>query len=98
MYTPNIIPCILVKIVCMKIDAVNYLQDDPKLFDYNVDDRVDAFIKDILLQAGNYRTDHIMFTFGSDFQYENAIENYKNIDKLMKYTMEKVHIIMYYVM
>ena len=82
----------------MKIDVVNYLQDDPKLFDYNVDDRVDAFIKDILLQAGNYKTDHIMFTFGSDFQYENAIENYKNIDKLIKYTMEKVHIIMYYVM
>lgn len=31
-----------------------------------------------------------MFTFGSDFQYENAIENYKNIDKLIKYTMQKV--------
>ena len=68
-----------------------YLQDDPDLFDYNVDDRVDAFIKDVLLQAGNYRTNHIMFTFGSDFHYENAIEYYKNIDKLIKYTMEKVH-------
>ena len=66
------------------------LQDDPDLFDYNVDDRVDAFIKDILLQAGNYRTNHVMFTFGSDFHYENAIEYFKNIDKLMKYTMEKV--------
>ena len=51
---------------------------------------MDAFIKDVLLQAGNYRTDHIMFTFGSDFHYENAIEYYRNIDKLMKYTMEKV--------
>ena len=57
---------------------------------YNVDERVDAFIKDVLLQAGNYRTDHIMFTFGSDFHYENAMEYYRNIDKLMKYTMMKV--------
>ena len=69
---------------------VVFLQDDPDLFDYNVDDRVNAFIKDVLLQAGNYRTNHIMFTFGSDFHYENAIEYYKNIDKLMKYTMERV--------
>lgn len=52
---------------------------------------MNAFIKDILLQAGNVRTDHIMFTFGEDFQYENAMEYYLNIDKLMKYTMEKVH-------
>ena len=58
--------------------------------DYNVDERVDQFIKDILLQAGNLRTDNVMFTFGSDFQYENAIEYYKNLDKLMKYTMQKV--------
>lgn len=66
------------------------MQDDPDLFDYNVDDRVNAFIKDVLLQAGNLRTNHIMFTFGSDFHYENAIEYYKNIDKLMMYTMKKV--------
>ena len=68
------------------------LQDDPSLFDYNVDERVDAFIKDILLQAGNLRTNNVMFTFGSDFQYESAIENYKNIDKLMEYTMQKVRV------
>ena len=67
-------------------------QDDPSLFDYNVDERVDAFIEDILLAAGNYRTNNVMFTFGSDFQYESAIENYKNIDKLMEYTMQKVTI------
>ena len=70
-----------------------YAQDDPDLFDYNVDDRVNTFIKDVLLQAGNLRTNQVMFTFGSDFQYENAIEYYKNLDKLMKYTMEKVYII-----
>ena len=65
-------------------------QDDKRLFDYSVDERVDAFIKAILLQAGNYPTDHIMFTMGSDFQHENSHEWYKNLDKLMKYTMMKV--------
>ena len=51
---------------------------------------MDAFVKDILVAAGNLRTNNVMFTFGSDFQYENAIEYYKNLDKLMKYTMQKV--------
>ena len=66
------------------------IQDDHRLFDYNVEERVDDFIKYILQVVDSYRTEHIMFTFGGDFQYRNAIEDYKNLDKLMKYTMEKV--------
>ena len=31
-----------------------------------------------------------MFTFGSDFQYENARLNYDNMDKLIYYTNMKV--------
>ena len=83
---------------CLCVLACSFVlltQDDPDLFDYNVDERVKDFIKDILLQAGNLRTNNVMFTFGSDFQYENAIEYYKNLDKLMKYTMEKVGTCMY---
>ena len=52
---------------------------------------MESFIKVILLQAGNYRSDHIMFTMGSDFEHENSHEWYKNLDKLMKYTMMKVN-------
>ena len=26
--------------------------------------------------------DHIMFTMGDDFQYQNAVMNYKNMDKV----------------
>ena len=55
-----------------------------------MNERVDEFIKYILLVAESYRTGNIMFTFGGDFQYRNAIEYYKNLDKLMKYTMAKV--------
>ena len=28
---------------------------------------------------------HIMLTFGDDFQYQNAAQNFVNIDKLIKY-------------
>ncbi len=31
-------------------------------------------------------------TFGSDFQYENANEGFKNLDKLIKYVNAQVHI------
>ena len=51
---------------------------------------MDDFIKYILQVVESYGTGHIMFTFGGDFQYKNAIEDYKNLDKLMKYTMERV--------
>ena len=59
---------------------------------------MDNFIKYILQVVESYRTGHIMFTFGGDFQYRNAIEDYKNLDKLMKYTMEKVSELVVYIL
>ena len=61
------------------------LQDDPNLFDYNVPDRVNAFVAAANDQAQHYTTNNIMMTFGMDFNYQNAHENFKNIDKLIKY-------------
>ncbi|CAF1441903.1 unnamed protein product, partial [Rotaria sordida] len=37
------------------------------------------------IMAVGYATNHIIMTFGSDFQYENANEGFKNLDKLIKY-------------
>lgn len=39
----------------------------------------------LCLQAQFYKTNHIIMTMGSDFQYENANLWYKNMDKLIKY-------------
>ena len=61
------------------------IQDDPELFGYNVEERVDLFVKEVCQQAKSYKTDHIMLTMGADFQYENALRWYKNLDKLIKY-------------
>ena len=66
------------------------IQDDPRLFDYNVEDRVKKFVEAVQNQACSYRSGHIMMTMGSDFEYENAHLWYKNMDKLIKYTREYV--------
>ena len=61
------------------------IQDNQNLFDYNVDERVNAFVKVAEEQAKHYATNDIMFTMGDDFHYENALEWYKNLDKLIHY-------------
>uniref|UniRef100_S4RY66 Alpha-mannosidase n=1 Tax=Petromyzon marinus TaxID=7757 RepID=S4RY66_PETMA len=61
------------------------IQDDPSLFNYNVDSRTSDFLKEVAKQAKFYRTNHIIMTMGSDFQYENANLWFKNLDKLITY-------------
>lgn len=66
------------------------MQDDPNLEDYNVEERVNAFIQFCMQQAKNFTTNHILLTMGDDFQYEDAIEWYKNLDKLIHYVNSAV--------
>ena len=61
------------------------IQDDPNLFDNNVNNTVERFVKAAYDQAAHYKTNHILMTMGEDFQYENANTWYKNLDKLIKY-------------
>ncbi|XP_044046070.1 lysosomal alpha-mannosidase [Siniperca chuatsi] len=61
------------------------IRDDPDLEDYNVDDVVMRFLTIANSQASVYKTNHIIMTMGSDFQYENANLWYKNLDKLIRY-------------
>ncbi|XP_070572085.1 lysosomal alpha-mannosidase-like isoform X2 [Ptychodera flava] len=65
------------------------IQDDPDLFDYNVDDRVSEFLEFAKKAANAFQTNHIMMTMGGDFEYENANEWFKNLDKLIKYVNQK---------
>ena len=64
------------------------MQDDPRLFDFNVKERVDLFIKSACEQALSYKSGHIMLTMGSDFNYQNAHTWFKNLDKLIAYVNE----------
>ncbi|XP_074990259.1 lysosomal alpha-mannosidase isoform X2 [Calonectris borealis] len=49
----------------------------------NVDSIVSTFLQIAASQAERYRTNHIIMTMGSDFQYENANLWFKNMDKLI---------------
>ncbi|GMP34297.1 hypothetical protein CsSME_00007221 [Camellia sinensis var. sinensis] len=61
------------------------VQDDINLFDYNVPERINDFVAAALAQANITRTNHIMFTMGSDFKYQYAHTWFRNMDKLIHY-------------
>lgn len=44
------------------------LQDDAALYDYNIDDRIDAFVEECMKIFNVTRGNDIMLTMGSDFQ------------------------------
>uniref|UniRef100_A0A452IBR0 Lysosomal alpha-mannosidase n=1 Tax=Gopherus agassizii TaxID=38772 RepID=A0A452IBR0_9SAUR len=57
----------------------------------NVDSLVVYFLETAAAQVRHYRTNHIVMTMGSDFQYENANLWYKNMDKLIKHVNAQQH-------
>ncbi|KAG6556620.1 hypothetical protein Mapa_001561 [Marchantia paleacea] len=61
------------------------IQDDPLLYDYNVEERVELFVKLVQEQASQFRTNHTMWTMGEDFAYEYAETWFKQMDKLIHY-------------
>ncbi|CAN4078717.1 unnamed protein product [Withania somnifera] len=66
-------------------DDFDPVQDDPLIFDVNVDVRVNDFINAAISQANVTRTNHIMWTMGDDFQYQYAESWFKQMDKLIHY-------------
>lgn len=64
---------------------INPVQDDPLIYDNNVEQRVNDFIELAMTQANVTRTNHIMWTMGDDFQYEYAESWFKQMDKLIHY-------------
>ncbi|KAI5069723.1 hypothetical protein GOP47_0016024 [Adiantum capillus-veneris] len=61
------------------------IQDDPLLFDFNVQERVEDFVTYAETQASHFRTNHIMWTLGGDFQYQNAHGWFKQLDKFINW-------------
>lgn len=66
-------------------DASPVVQDDPELFDYNVQERVNDFVAAAVAQANITRTNHIMWTMGTDFKYQYAHTWFRQLDKLIHY-------------
>ena len=63
-------------------DAV--IEDNKELTTYNVPSRVADAVAAALDQANRTRGGHIMWTMGSDFQYEAAEDWFSNLDRLIK--------------
>ncbi|XP_057982566.1 alpha-mannosidase At3g26720 [Malania oleifera] len=61
------------------------IQDDILLFDYNVEERVDDFVAAAVAQANVTRTNHIMWTMGTDFRYQYANSWFRQMDKFIHY-------------
>jgi len=61
------------------------MQDDDRLHDYNIQDRVNDFVAKVQEQGQHYRANNIMLSMGSDFEYANANSWFKNLDKLIHY-------------
>ncbi|KAL5717335.1 alpha-mannosidase [Ranunculus cassubicifolius] len=61
------------------------VQDNTNLFDYNVQERVNDFVAAALSQANITRTNHIMWTMGTDFKYQYARTWFREMDKFIHY-------------
>ncbi|XP_068639714.1 alpha-mannosidase isoform X2 [Aristolochia californica] len=61
------------------------VQDDLRLLDFNVQERINDFINVSKTQANVTLTNHIMWTMGDDFRYQYAESWFKNMDKLIHY-------------
>lgn len=59
--------------------------DDPRFEGYNIITKAQDFADYIATQGTHYLTNHVLVTMGSDFNYQNAFFNFKNIDKLIDY-------------
>lgn len=72
------------------------IQDDPFLYDYNVEQQIDRFVQLAEEQAKQFRTNHIMWTMGEDFAYENANTWFKQMDKLIHYANKNGRVNVFY--
>ncbi|CAL0305214.1 unnamed protein product [Lupinus luteus] len=68
------------------------VQDDVDLFDYNVPDRVNEFVSAAIAQANITRTNHIMWTMGTDFKYQYAHTWFRQMDKFIHYVNQDARV------
>lgn len=59
--------------------------DDKHSTEYNIDKRAQDFVTVLLKQSRNYTGKNIIVPMGTDFQYQAAHVNFKNMDKLVRY-------------
>ncbi len=69
-----------------------YERSEPKIMKHLNQNIKKFYCNPLFVQAVGFATNHIIMTMGSDFQYENANEWFKNMDKLIKYVNAQVRL------
>lgn len=63
--------------------------DNPEFDTFNADWKTEAFMEVINEYISIYRTNHILIPMGCDFHFANAHQNYKSMDKMIRYINNK---------
>ena len=58
---------------------------NPPLTDFNLEERAQAFVDNIKQRSQWYRTNKLLWPFGCDFAYQNALTMFKNMDTMIAY-------------
>lgn len=66
---------------CAVLRVVLCVQDDPSSPEYNVPDRVNAFVAAAQEWSAQVQGNDVLFMMGSDFQYANAHAWFVNLDR-----------------
>ena len=66
-----------------------FVVDDTESPSFNAENRANDFANAVYLQASQQKGENILLTMGSDFQFENAMENFDQYDKLIKAVNER---------
>ena len=68
------------------------INDNPSSKGYNKDKMVNKFIEVATQDFSRFKgptSKHLLYPMGSDFHYQNANKNFKNLDKLIQYVNDK---------
>ncbi|CEM37133.1 unnamed protein product [Vitrella brassicaformis CCMP3155] len=65
------------------------IQDDPRLDDYNVEQRATEFLKHVEEYHKAFRTSHLLVPMGCDFTHSDAALNFAESEKLMRYINQR---------
>ena len=58
---------------------------DPESTEFNADWKSEWFVNYVTEKSHHFRTNHLMFPMGGDFQYINAHMHYKYMDRMISY-------------
>ena len=63
--------------------------DNPDSDEYNLEVKLAEFLVYTEFEAAQFKTSNLVMTFGGDFQFTNAKQNFKNLDKLIYHVNQR---------